>query len=188
LENLLMVGQSTADADMSVEERLEDFLRQLQILGTLCKAKNSFDTEKRSEVDMPSSIFKGCTELDDELFSCQFLDWYAIVQRQQELRSVKDFGELADEIRKAEMEVSIAGATQQSLSVVKQRLELIATDRQKRFEVLKEMVEEVCLREMNLHVQVNAPDPKRTLILPDTSAVGFLGIPLEMAGETLPVG
>jgi hypothetical protein len=188
LENLLMAGKSIPDADMVVEERLEDFLLQLQILGTLCKTKNSFDTEKRSELDLPSSVFKGCTEFDDELFSCQFLDWYQIVRRQQELRSFKDFGELADKIRKAEMEVSIAGATQQSLSVVKQRLELIANDRQKRFEVLKEMVEEVCLREMNLHVQLNAPDPQRTLILPDTSAVGFLGVPLEMAGETLPVG
>ena len=96
--------------------------------------------------------------------------------------------ELAEDIRKAEMEMSLAGTTEQQLRVVQQRLEMIATDRQKRFDILKDMVEEVCLREMNLHVQVQAPDQQRTLILPQTSAVGLFGIPLQMVGEPLPVG
>jgi hypothetical protein len=96
---------------------------------------------------------------------------------------------LADQIRLAEMEMSIAVASDQQLGMVRKRLEIIATDRQKRFDILKEMVEEVCLREMNLHVCLQAPDPQRTMVLADTSsAKGFLGMPLQMAGEPLPVG
>jgi hypothetical protein len=54
--------------------------------------------------------------------------------------------------------------------------------------VVKELVEEVCVREMNLYVTVLEPNPRQSLVLKETSAVGFLGIPLRMAGEPLPVG
>ena len=144
--------------------------------------------DKRAEVDIPSSIAKGCEEFDHELFSCHFQDWYAMVQRQHELTSQNDLDDLVEKIRRAEMQMSLASATNQSLEVVRLRLEVIASDRQKRWQVLQEMIEEVCLREMNLHVKVSAPDKEKTLALQPTSALGIFGLALQMAGEPLPIG
>jgi hypothetical protein len=134
------------------------------------------------------SVVKGCSEADFELFRCQFLDWYDMVVRQNELSKEYSFDDLADDIRLAEMENSVAAASSQSLDVVRQRLELIVADREKRFEVLKETVEEICLREMNLFVELKAPEKMLTLELPGTSARGLLGVALHLAGEPLPIG
>ncbi|KAL3923421.1 MAG: hypothetical protein SGARI_006224 [Bacillariaceae sp.] len=71
--------------------------------------------------------------------------------------------------------MSIAGASPAALSKVKERLATIQNDRQQRFDVLKEMVEEVCLREMNLFVDLTAPPPREALGLKGISAPGFLG-------------
>jgi hypothetical protein len=196
----------------TLEERVDQFLSQLQSLSLLVKTKNAFSTTKSqssssqsssqqasssynnnsssssSDIDFSFSILKGCTEqFDDELFKCQLLDWFAIVKRQHELQHTTSH--LADEIRNAEMNLSIAGvASEQSLKLVQERLEKMQSDRQQRLEVLKELVEEVCVREMNLYVTVKEPNPRQSLVLKQTSAVGFLGIPLQMAGEPLPVG
>jgi hypothetical protein len=176
------------DGDSTAEERIDDFLHQLKQLSTLCKTRNAFKTDRKTDIDLSASIVKGCADLDEELFRCQFLDWYDMVQRQQADRQPLRLDELAEQIRLAEMEMSIAVASEQSLGVVRKRLEMIATDRQKRFDVLKEMVAEVCLREMNLYIRLESPNPSKVLELAETSAVGFLGIPLELAGEPLPVG
>ena len=53
-------------------------------------------------------------------------------------------------------------------------LSTLRADRDKRFEVLKEMVEEVCRREMNLHVELLAPDKDLTLELPSTMFLAFM--------------
>lgn len=176
-----------------LEDEVENFLSQLQCLSTLVKTKNSFRTVKQGgggghqDIDFSYSVVKGCTEqFDAELLKCQLLDWFAIVARQRELKQTNK--KIPDEIRKAEIKMSIAGATEQSLNLVKERLELMTSDRQQRLDVLKEMVEEVCLREMNLHVQLNGPVPQQSLELKETSALGFLGISLQLAGEPLPVG
>jgi hypothetical protein len=141
----------------------------------------------QQDIDFSYSVVKGCTEqFDIELLKCQLLDWFAIVEHQQAIKMT--YKHIPDEIRKAEMKMSIAGATKQSLNLVKERLELMMSDRQQRLEVLQEMVEEVCWRETNLHVRLNGPDPQQILELKETSAPGFLGIPLQLAGEPLPVG
>jgi hypothetical protein len=200
---------------MTLEERVDQFLSQLQNLSLLVKTKNAFSTTKAqssssqsnsssqqqqqqaasssgssstTDVDFSFSILKGCTEqFDEELFKCQLLDWFAIVKRQHALQHATSH--LADEIRNAEMNLSIAGvASEQSLKLVQERLEKMQSDRQQRLEVVKELVEEVCVREMNLYVTVLEPNPRQSLVLKETSAVGFLGIPLRMAGEPLPVG
>mmetsp|Transcript_7998 Transcript_7998/g.21636 ORF Transcript_7998/g.21636 Transcript_7998/m.21636 type:complete len:276 (-) Transcript_7998:312-1139(-) len=177
------------------EIRLDAFIRQLKILSDLCKTRHAFKTEKKSDTDsMPATIVKGCTNFDSELLRCQFLDWHDMVRRQLEVcRVLNDNAEpkvaaLAEEIRRAELEMSIAVASDQALALVRQRLEQIASDREKRFEVLKEMVEDVCLREMNLHVDLQIPDSHQPLKLKQTSALGFLGLPLQLHGEQLPVG
>ena len=125
-------------------------------------------------------------EFDGELFHCRVQDFFTLVHRQRELVSGVDI--LESKIRKAEMEMSLAVASNQSLEMVRQRLELLATDRQKRFEVLKQMVEEVCLREMNLHVRLEAPGQEKTLLLQNTGALGVFGRELQRAGEPLPIG
>jgi hypothetical protein len=170
----------------AVEELLDRFVEQLQTLGALCEASGGFRVEKRMELDLPTTIVRGWT--DFELFRCQFLDWHTMAQRQQELTRRTEFEELAENIRRAEMEISIAVASGQSLEKVRQRLEIIATDREKRLQILQEMVEEVCLREMDLHVRVIAPDRQQLLALQPTSALGVFGLPLQMAGESLPIG
>jgi hypothetical protein len=51
------------------------------------------------------------------------------------------------------------------------------------------MVEEVCLREMNLYGSLAPPDPKEALELKATlSATGLFGTLLQNNSETLPIG
>ena len=207
------------DNVLSVEDRLDELVRQLKQLSSLCKTRNAFmKTDRKMDAELPSSIVKGCNEFfDEDLFRCQILDWCYMVKRQQQKMQPQIVGDendgrenkdeedsmrvplhkLAEQIRRAEMEMSIAAAPDKSLEVVKQRLEMIATDRQKRFDVMKELIEEICVREMNLYINLLAPDDDnininsrkqlQTLELAETSAIGFLGMPLEMAGEPLPV-
>ena len=124
------------------------------------------------------------------MLKCQLIDWFTIVEHQH--KSLKkaslDRSNLDEEIRKVEIKMSLAGASPQNLRLVRERLKQMRTDRETRLSVLQEMVEEVCLREMNLHVQVNGPDPRQPLVLKETSALGFLGAPLQLAGEPLPLG
>jgi len=191
-------ASSSQSTSSTLEERIDDFIAQLSTLSTLVKTKNAFVTTKNagsghtssehiSSIDFSIPVVKGCTEdFDPELLKCQLQDWFAIVDRQHELqRAHKD---LPEEIRRAEMKMNIAGVPPQSLKMVKERLTTIQLDRQQRFEILKEMVEEVCLREMNLHVNLTGPDPQETLELREISARGFLGVPLEIADEPLPLG
>jgi hypothetical protein len=176
--------------DMEVAQaHAEEFLRDLKTLGTLCLTRNAFWVNKKSgDLDLPTAIVRGCADLDEELFQCQFMDWCAMVVRQNELTGTKDFEGLAEKLRRAEMQMSLAVASHKSLEVVRQRLEVLSSDRAMRFEVLKAMAQEVCLREMNLHVAVIAPDRDRILPLPKTSALGVFGRALEIAGEPLPIG
>ena len=184
-------GLDTEAAAMRVQELLND----LQTLGALCETRNAFWIEQESShnkkiefLDIPSSIVRGCTDLDTELFTCQFTDWCNMVVRQNELTRTKDFEGLAEKLRRAEMQMSLAVASHNQLEVVRQRLEALSVDREKRFQVAKAMLEEVCLREMNLHVSVSAPDRDKILFLPETSALGVFGKALQLAGEPLPIG
>eukprot|EP00980_Cylindrotheca_fusiformis_P000602 scaffold154_cov129-Cylindrotheca_fusiformis.AAC.19 len=172
----------------SLEDEIAHFLAQLECLSMLIKTKNAFQTKKGAQdIDFSASVVKGCTEqFDMELLKCQLLDWFAIVKRQHELKETRK--NIPDLIQKAEMKMSIAGANEKSLNLVKDRLKLMTSDRQQRLEIVTEMIEEICLREMNLYVRLKGPDPDKRLVLRETSAVGFLGIPLQLAGEPLPVG
>jgi hypothetical protein len=172
----------------SLEDEVLHFVSQLERLSTLIKTKNAFRTNKGShDIDFSASVVKGCTEqFDMELLKCQLFDWFTMVKRQHELKEIHK--NIPNLILRAEMKMSIAGANGKSLNLVKERLELMTTDRQQRLEVLKEMVEEICLREMNIYVRLKGPDAEQRLILKETSAVGFLGVPLKLAGEPLPVG
>lgn len=193
-------AESDFIANENLASSIDDFVGKLECLSTLVKRKNGFVVVKghRSQpsnpqqqqdysVDFPAIIVKGCTEsFDRELLQCQLVDWFAMVERQHVLQ--RENASLPDQIRRAEMAMSIAGAQEQSLKLVQERLEKMQADRQLRFDVLKELLEDMCLREMNLYVHVSSPDPTQSLVLKQTSALGFLGLPLQIAGELLPLG
>ena len=171
------------------ETRLKKFLQQLETLRALVQSRKSFRGDKRADLDIPSSIARGCTELlDVELWMCQFQDWHTMVRRQQELMQQNDFESLAERIRRAEMQMSLAVATQQSLEAVRQRLVAYQSDRDKRWQVVQEMVQEVCRREMNLRVKVKEPEKEEILELKPMSHPGIFGMALKVAGEPLPLG
>lgn len=184
-------SKNMTELDRRSLRRLHGLVEDLQTLGSLLllKTKNAFQTERRGEVDFPAAILQGCTDdFDGELFEGQVQDFFALAKRQVALVKASDLEALEASIRNAEMEMSIAAASDESLGMVRQRLELIATDRQKRFDVLKQIVEEVCLREMNLYVDLKEPDKGQTLLLQPTSALGLFGLALKKAGESLPIG
>lgn len=174
---------------LSMEERIDEFLYQLSTICTLVEKTISPSSHYSAlNIDISISVAKGCTEqYDPELLKCQLLDWFAIVDRQHLLHENQK--DLQEEIRRAEMKMSIASATHQSLKTVRESLEILEGIKAERFGILKEMVEEVCLREMNLYVSLTGPRPQQILELKETpSAPGLFGIPLRMVGEELPIG
>mmetsp|Transcript_25842 Transcript_25842/g.56661 ORF Transcript_25842/g.56661 Transcript_25842/m.56661 type:complete len:691 (-) Transcript_25842:188-2260(-) len=176
-------------ASSSLEERIDEFLTELTRISTLVSETISPSAAYPAlNVDISIAVAKGCTEqYDPELLKCQLLDWFAIVERQHLLHENQK--DLPEEIRRAEMKLSIAGASHQSLKTARDSLKMLEGIRAERFDVLKGMVEEVCLREMNLYVSLTGPLPQEVLVLKETpSAPGLFGIPLEIAGETLPIG
>lgn len=94
------------------------------------------------------------------------------------------FKELAEEMRKAEMELRLAMASRQALSVVQQRIYQIESDKEKRFQILQEMLKEVCLREMDFELELKKPDKHCVLELPKIETVSGIFDPvLEVCGE-----
>lgn len=184
-ESLVRSEEIQADK-VAMLVRLNTLVNQLKLLGTLCKTRRAFVTEKRGEIDVPSTIGKSCNQFDSELFEAQCEDWYDMVQEQHAL--VANFEDLSEQIRRAEIEKGISQANETNLGALRQRLELIASDRRKRYEVLRETVEEVCRREMNWHVKLLPLDKECVLSLPDSSVLGVYGPSLQMAGERLPIG
>ena len=52
-------------------KRIDIFVQQLQTLQELCQTRNSFfRADKKAELDILSSIVRGCEEFDHELFRC----------------------------------------------------------------------------------------------------------------------
>ena len=180
------------------ERRLDKLIHHLEILGVFSQTRTAFRVERKNAnapdtVDnIPIAIVRGCAEeFDSELFRCYIRDWFALVERQREIitrNANPSLDTIAELIRRAEINVSLASANVQSLETVLNRVRQVSIDREKRFEVLKDIVEDVCLREMNLHVRLSPPEPTKVLELKPTSAVGFFGIPLQLAGEKLPIG
>lgn len=185
-ESLLRSQASSQTDKAAMLTRLNMLVDELKLLGTLSKTRGAFVTGKRGDIDVPSAISKACRDFDAELFVAQCEDWYDMVRAQHEL--VASFNDLSEQIRRAEIEKGISVANETNLDALRQRLELIAADRRKRYEVLRETVEEVCRREMNWHVKLVPPEKDLVLALPKTSVLGVYGPSLLMAGEILPIG
>ena len=185
-------GSDVRDAPLDEEAmaaRLESLVEELELLSRLARTPGAFQGERRGgEVDVPPAVARGCADFDGELFVCRYQDWYAWAVRQREALRGVDVERFAEDLRKAEVRVSLSVAPASSLMVVRERVHGMIADRDKRFGVLRDMVEEVCLREVNLHVRVSAPGASEPLSLRPTSARGVFGLPLQMAGEVLPLG
>ena len=161
----------------SLEERIDLLLSHLSMLSLLVETKNAFSSGGNADIEFSAGIVRGCTEeYDPELLRCQFIDWFTVVERQHVLQkesitlSTSSGDSLAEEIRLTELNVSVAGANKDSLKLVKERLSGISEDRSNRLSICKEMIEEVCLREMNLFVSLSGPTTNHPLDLKKTTA------------------
>ena len=199
------------DAREAAVERVKVFLYELSTLCSITKVKGGFYFLDKKETDLPATLVKTCTStLDVEMFQAQFEDWYDLTQNQGKLISSREekvngefedtsvnnkvvtqtllFQKLSEDIRQAEMELSIALAPQQALSTVRQRLEQVENDRTKRFQVLQDIVKDICAREMDICIDLQCPDKQSVLRLPEMpSAVGVFGVLLQEHGESLPL-
>jgi len=199
-----------------IRNRVKKCCSQLQTLHDITKTKGGFYMDK-NESPVSPSVIRECSNLDTESLINNYLDWYRKCLHQRALstgvadevsspssdgggglqdddNSTNDgkrqsFQMLTETIRLAEMEVSIAKAPKQALTLVRKQLDRIEKDRMKRFEVLQEMAGEVCLREMDFRLRLMPPKRDLVLELPEIkSAIGILSPTLQLAGEPLPVG
>lgn len=169
------------------EVQVDKLIRQLGLLNECCRTRGSFYSDKKADVDAPGVVMERCAKLDVELFRCHCLDWFTLVDQQH--ANGQDWGAVAEDIHQAELEVSLASvATSEALQAIGQRLQLLEQDREKRFGILEEILEDFARRELSLILQLQRPEPRQVLALRPTSAKGVFGIPLELAGETLPIG
>ena len=169
------------------ESQVECLIHQLKLLNQLCCTRGSFRSDKKADVEAPAVVVERCARFDEELFRCHCVDWYTVVEQQQNTK--QDWDVLAAEIRQAELELSLASiATTESLQLLAKRLRALEQDREKRFQVLAESLKDFGERELNLLIKLEAPDSGQVLCLRSTSAKGVFGLPLEMAGEILPIG
>lgn len=180
-------GVSIVSTEAEWQAQMDHLVKQLELLTELCRTRGSFRSDKKADVEAPAVIVERCAQLDAELLRCHFLDWYTVVEQQHQTN--RDWGALAEEIRQAELEVSLAGvASSESFQLLAQRLRVLEQDRETRFRVLVECLEDFGKRELNLLIKLEPPGTRQVLALRPTSAKGVFGIPLELAGETLPIG
>jgi hypothetical protein len=152
-------------------------------------------------------LVEQCKEVwDEEMFEAQYMDWFDMVKRQQELnagkgwdvpktvdRNVQDaaptsLSELSRVIREAEIELSIAMASKDQLERVHKRLEALRADKAARYKVLAQIVFDVGYRELNDGILVESPPDDATINFPKLSLLGVFGEQLTLSGDVLPVG
>eukprot|EP00804_Cyclotella_cryptica_P025062 CCRYP_016538-RA/>CCRYP_016538-RA protein AED:0.02 eAED:0.02 QI:160/1/1/1/1/1/2/172/862 len=128
---------------------------------------------------------------DSDLFRAQYQDWYDMVTRQRGLNAGTDASSLlqiSENIREAEIELSIAMASKGQLELVRQRLEALTIDKMARYFVLAQIVNDVALRELNENIIV-LPTPKdMTSDFPELTALGLFGTQMILSKEVLPIG
>jgi hypothetical protein len=152
-------------------------------------------------------LVEQCKEVwDEEMFEAQYMDWFDMVKRQQELNAGKGWAvpeivdgsaqdatptslsELSKIIRDAEIELSIAMASKDQLERVHKRLEALRADKAARYKVLAQIVFDVGYRELNNGILVESPPDDATIEFPKLSVLGVFGEQLTLSGEVLPVG
>ena len=177
----------TSNIESIIKSRLEKMCSLLTSLYEIGKG-NKFGIEKK-EIESLSSGIRACSNFNGLDFTSTYMEWYDMSKEQNSIllgSTQQSISKLSDTIREAEIEVSIAMASSQALSIVLQRIDMLERDRQKKFEILQDMVQECCLREMDLVLDLRMPDISTILHLPDIKSVsGLFEKALEIAGDEL---
>ena len=187
--------EESSNSHMSTEKatksRLKKLCSQLQCLMELTRLKNVFYyAESKKDSEILQHIIKSCGTLDFEMLEAQFEDWYENVKRQQDIcNNEKSFQEVSENIKNTEIEISISKASQNALDLFLQRLEIVRVDRIQRFNVLQDILDDICFREFDFRITLILPREDLVLELPELlSAPGIFGEILSMEGEKLPLG
>jgi len=173
----------------AISLRVSSLLSRLQTLIDICKTKDGILMEK-SDSDVPPSITKGLAIIDPELFRAQHGDWTEMVHEQRKLEEESNlsFTELSQVLQRAEIDAGVTAAPRQQLDMLRDRLDVLEKDRVRRFEILQEILQGLCLREMNMDIDLTAPDHDVVLELPEMSALGVFGLQLKISREPVPLG
>jgi len=163
-------GVSTNDQEVAMISSVQALCFQLQVIYEIGKA-NKFSVEKKEIESLPAAI-RACAGFDCVAFTQAYFDWHDFSKQQS--RCSPSLEALSEKMRMAEIEVSIAMAPRNALSPYRKSIELLENDRQKKFDILQEMVMEICLREMDLVINLLLPAKDAILVLPDIKSVSGL--------------
>lgn len=173
------------NSSRSPTEQLVDLLDSLIETGK----SQAFGRGKKDD-DVIANFIDSCVDWDKKGFLIAMDTWAQSCYDQQELsckmnEKNQDLEELIEELRLTEIHASIANSSHSALSLAQKKISQIEVDRIKRFDVLKDMVEECCIREMNLKIEIDAPKKDLILQLPrnDGSVIGLFDVALDSAGE-----
>jgi hypothetical protein len=171
---------STSAQEEAMALNVQSLCSQLQVIYEIGKA-NKFSVEKKEIESLPAAI-KTCAGFDGATFTKTYFDWYDCSKRQGRFSSSMD--ELLETMHLAEIEGSITMAPRNALSAYCNSIELLEIDRQRKFDILQEMVMEICLREMDFVINLILPEKDAILVLPDIkAALGLFDAALEFDSE-----
>jgi hypothetical protein len=169
--------------------RVQRFVSLLKNLVDLSTVKGGYKIVDKNDSDMLRALLKKCSSsLDLELLVAQCRDWYSYMKAQHALLESKAFGCIADEMRQTEIELGIAVASKPALDMVRKRLVSLDSERKMRLELLRDIMNDVSLREFGISIKVSDINKDEILQLPETSACGVFDRKLLMEGEPLPLG
>jgi len=191
------------NSDDKINECMNSFFVQLERIHELSKSKQGgfYLTQGSIPSSQYNSAVRACANFDYALFREHYIQWYTFCSRERYI-SMNKHNKLFDEnghqpclkdisetMRQLEIELSVAQLSPKLLTLTRQRLEQIQKDKIRRFQVLQEMVKEVCLREMDLDLKLEPLECSSTLELPSIkTSHGIFGPALLVAGEPLPIG
>lgn len=186
---------SILSRDTNTEDKwyfLEQFIDLVETLIKLTAQPDSpFLVGEEQAGRRCQELIQNCTDVwDSELFRAQYQDWFDMVKRQRELNTTTDgsnLSQISETIREAEIELSIAMASPSQLELVRQRLEALLADKNSRYMVLAQIVNDISLRELNENIVVLPATKDMSTDFPNVSFPGLFGKQLMMSEETLPI-
>lgn len=138
---------------------VEKLLKLLSIPNMPLLVEERLSGSNKGDKNTLLDLVEQCNEVwDEDMFRAYFKDWFDMVKRQQELNAgqvavwqsgvttpdvesqeettITSLSELAETIREAEIELSIAMASKDQLERVHKRLEALRADKTARYKVL----------------------------------------------------
>ena len=171
---------------------LEQFIQQVETLLNLIAQPNTpfligedMGTRRWQELVQNTEVW------DSDLFRAQYQDWFDMVTRQRELNNANDgssLSQISESLRAAEIELSIAMASAPQLELVRQRLEALIVDKNTRYLVLAQIINDVSLRELNENIVVLPTTEDMSTDFPKLpGALGLFGTQMLASEEVLPI-